>query len=99
MRRALSRSIVRDTALAAFASLLLTACGPSVESAFSNCAETAYRQAIAGTKAQLPKELTAMFEKAARVQAEQKCDIIRDECRKDPQAEECRRLIRQYGKK
>ncbi len=89
---------MRTAAVAALAPLLLTACGPSVERAYSNCAEAVYKQATAGNKTALPKELAAMFEKAARAQADTQCSFIRDECRKDPQAEECRRLIQQYGK-
>lgn len=77
---------------------LLAGCGPSVERAFSNCAETAYKQAISGNKTLLPKDMAKIFEKSARALAEKQCSLIRDECGRDPQSEECKALVQQYGK-
>jgi len=65
---------------------------------FSKCAETAYKQARSGSKDLLPKEMAAMLEKSARAQAENRCSFIREACNRDPQSENCRRLIEQYGK-
>jgi hypothetical protein len=87
---------VRNAGIAAAA--LLAGCGPSVERAFSNCSEVAYKQALSGNKGLLPKELAAVFEKSARAMAEKQCSIIRDECRNNPQSEECQSLVQQYGK-
>jgi hypothetical protein len=84
--------------LAALLAALLAGCGPSVESAYRNCAETAYKQAIGGNRAMMSKETASLFEKAARVQADRQCGFIRDLCNRDPQSEECKRLVQQYGK-
>ncbi len=65
---------------------------------FSKCAEAAYKQARSGSKDLLPKEMAAMREKSARAQAENRCSFIREECNRDPQSENCRRLIEQWGK-
>jgi hypothetical protein len=77
--------------------VLLAACGPSVERAFSNCSEAVYKQSMTGNKGRLPPELAKTYEKAARATAENQCNFIRDECR-NPQADMCQRLIQQYGK-
>jgi hypothetical protein len=98
MRRALSVRRLRIAVAAAGITGLLAGCGPSVDRAFSKCSETAYKQALSGSKGQLPKEMAALFEKAARAQAEQQCAVIREECRKDPQSDLCQRLVQQYGK-
>lgn len=94
----MKRAAMRNALAACSAALLLTACGPSVERAFANCSESAYKQTIAGIKGMLQKDLARVFEKTARAQAEQQCSIIRDECRQNPQSESCQRLIQQYGK-
>ena len=78
---------------------LLSGCGPSVERAFSNCTETAYKLAIAGSKGLLPKDVAPIFEKAARATAEKRCSVIRDECRNNAQSDMCQRLVQQYGGK
>ena len=77
---------------------LLAGCGPSVERAYTQCAEIAYKQALAGSRSLMQKEASAIFEKAARVQAAERCQFIRDECKRDPQSVDCRSLIEQYGK-
>jgi hypothetical protein len=77
--------------------VLLAACGPSVERAFSNCSEAVYKQSMAGNKGRLPAELAKTYEKGARATAEKQCNFIRDECR-NPQSDMCQRLINQYGK-
>jgi hypothetical protein len=91
-------SLFRSAIAAAVAAGLLAACGPSVERAFSNCSEAVYKQSMASNKGRLPPELARNFEKAARATAEEKCDFIRDECRRDPQSVMCQRLVQQYGK-
>lgn len=99
MRRALTRR-TRCAAggLLALAVLMLGACGPSVESAFSKCADTAYQQALRGSKSALPPDLAKLYEKSARERAERQCSLIRDECRRDAQSADCQRLIQQYGR-
>ena len=42
--------------------------------------------------------MAAMLEKSARAQAENRCSFIREACNRDPQSENCRRLIEQWGK-
>ena len=98
MRRTLKSGFVRNAGIAGFAAALLAGCGPSVERAFSNCSEAAYKQALSSNRGLLPKELAGEFEKSARAQAAQQCEIIRNECRRDPQADDCQRLVQQYGK-
>lgn len=83
---------------AVIATLLLGACGPTVNSAFSNCVKAAEKQALNSNKGRLPPELAKLYEKSARTIAEQQCDIIRSECRQDPASEMCRSLVEQYGK-
>jgi len=99
MRRALNRCVVRTSTggLIALATLMLAACGPSVESAFSKCADTAYQQAMRGNKSALPPDLAKLYEKSARERADKQCSLIRDECKRDPQSADCQRLIQQYG--
>ena len=82
---------------AASLGVLLAGCGPSVESAYKNCVETAYRQATASTKGLISKDTANIYEKSARAVAERQCSFIREECR-DPQAAMCQRLVKQYGK-
>lgn len=89
---------IRMAIAAALAAALLAGCGPSVERAFANCADAAYKQTLAGNKSLLSKEMAKMFEKTARAQAEQRCSLIRDECRRDPQSDDCKHLVQQYGK-
>ncbi len=91
-------AVVRNTLAACSAAALLAGCGPSVERAFANCTETAYKQTLAGGKGLMQKDLAKVFEKTARAQAEQQCSLIRDECRQDPQSASCQRLVQQYGK-
>ena len=88
----------RELIAAAIGTTLLAGCGPSVERAFSNCVDTAYKQTITGGKGVLPKDLAKVYEKTARAQAERQCSLIRDECRKNPQSDECKSLVQQYGK-
>jgi hypothetical protein len=87
----------RTAIVLALAVIMLAACGPSVERAFSNCSEAAYKQSMAGNQGRLPPELAKNYEKAARATAEKQCNFIRDECR-NPQSDMCQRLINQYGK-
>ena len=96
MRRPLTIVVSQAALIACVA--LLGGCGPSVERAYSKCAEIAYKQAVSGSKGLLPKEMATMLEKSARAQAENRCSFIREECNRDPQSENCRRLIEQYGK-
>ena len=80
-------SFARTTALGLFiATVMLAGCGPSVDRAYANCADVAYRQAVANNKAALPKDLAAIYEKAARATAEKQCGFIREECQRDPQS-------------
>ena len=99
MRRALNRRAVRTVAggLIALSTLMLAACGPAVESAFSKCADTAYQQALRGSKSALPPDLAKLYEKSARERADKQCSLIRDECKRDAQSADCQRLIQQYG--
>ena len=90
------RTVIRRLAISA-ALLLLAGCGPSVDRAFANCADAAYKLALSGNKSLLPKDAAQIFEKAARATAEQQCSFIRDECRRDGQSDECKHLIQQYG--
>jgi len=84
--------------LIALSTLMLVACGPSVESAFSKCADIAYQQALRGSKTALPPDLAKLYEKSARERAEKQCSLIRDECKSDPQSTDCQRLIQQYDR-
>jgi hypothetical protein len=96
MRRPLKHHLAAAVTLTA--SALLAGCGPSVDKAFANCAETAYKLALSGNRTLLNKDAAKLFEKSARATAEQQCSIIRDECRRDAQSEDCKQLIRQYSK-
>lgn len=96
MRRPVIRHAAAAVTLAAVA--LLAGCGPSVDKAFANCTETAYKLALSGNKSLLAGDAAKIFEKSARATAEQQCSIIRDECRRDAQSEDCKHLIQQYGK-
>ncbi len=97
MRLAL-KPLTLPAVIAMAAAALLAGCGPSVERAFANCSEAAYKQNLSGSKRVLTPELAKTFEKTARGLAEQQCSIIRDECRQDVKSEMCQRLIQQYGK-
>lgn len=77
---------------------LLAGCGPSVDKAYANCTETAYKLARSGNKTLLSGDAAKIFEQSARATAEQQCSIIRDECRRDAQSDDCKHLIQQYGK-
>ena len=90
--------LCRDAIAAVIAAGVLAACGPSVERAFSNCSEAVYKQSMTSNKGRLPPEIAKHFEKGARATAEDQCNFIRDECRRDPQSVMCQRLIQQYGK-
>ena len=84
--------------LAVCAIVLIAGCGNSVEGAFANCVAIAEKQTQSGGKGSLPPDMAKLFEKAARGLAEKQCSVIRDECR-DPQSENCQRLIQQYSTK
>ena len=96
MRRTVNRH--RASLAALSCATWLAGCGPSVDSAYRNCAETAYKQATAGNRTMMSKETAGLFEKSARAQADKQCRFIRDECNRDPQSDECKRLVQQYGK-
>lgn len=77
---------------------LLAGCGPSVERAYTRCADAVHRQALEGNRGLARGEAASLFEKAARLHAAQQCQFIRDTCNRDPQSADCRTLIEQYAR-